>query len=90
MEVREYKTKYTTEESSARTLRKTLGRLVEFVFAVLLTVLTIAMAVKLPLDNIANMAGCMAVCFVAIILLMHSGSRILRIILKKAEATKEM
>lgn len=88
MEVREYKTKYTTEESSACTMRKTLKRLVEFAFAVLLIALTIAMAVKLPLDNIANMACCMLIGSIAIILLMHSGSRILHIIIKKA--TKEM
>ena len=83
MEVQEYKKKYTTEESSARALIKTLKILVEFVFAVLLIALTIAMTVKLPLDNIEVMACSMMTAGVAIILLMHSGSRLVHIILKK-------
>lgn len=90
MEVHEYTTKYVEENRQAYTLMDTLKRLVEFVFAVLLIALTIVMTVTLPLDNIAAMTCCMMTGGVAIILLMYSGSRILHIIIKKAEATKEM
>lgn len=90
MEVHEYTTKYIDENRQTYTLMNTLKRLAEFVFAVLLIALTVAMVVEMSLDNIAVMACCMMAVGVAIILLMHSGSRIVHIILKKAEDTKEM
>ena len=90
MEVHEYTTKYVDENRQTYTLGKTLKLLVEFVFAVLMIVLTAVIVAKLPLDNIANMACCMMAVGVAIILLMHSGSRLARIILKKAEVIKEL
>lgn len=90
MEVHEYTAKYIDENRQTYTLGKTLRLLAEFVFAVLLIALTVVMVVELSLDNIVVMACSMMTAGVAIILLMHSGSRLVRIILKKAEFIKEL
>lgn len=90
MEVHEYTAKYVDDNRQTYTLGKTLKLLVEFVFAVLLITLTVVMVVELPLYNVTVMACCMMAAVVAIILLMHSGSRLVHIILKKAEVIKEL